>query len=535
MDGRKRSALSGWGWGHGAAFAGVAALLLAFRDLWLLQPVRSIADPLEAWFFQASETAPQLIYAVLLYLLWRRRRPIRAALDGPGNPLGGALVLLAATLFYGWGRWVAQIDLLFDAFVIWVIGATWALGGRRLLAVVALPLLFLWISRPLPPLVSHHLHHALQLATAQASYAILDFVHPPVFQSGDLLEFHGSTFEVIETCSGLRIILTVFMTSLLFSDIFCRRTGQKLAVILSAPLVGFAVNTARVVTLVLNPFGEVGPLHSVQGMAMIFAGVLLLGAIDVLAGRLSSAPKAPPAAPPVRGGGNRRWRAGGVVASALLLAGISVAPSSAELGRSNLWRFNRIPLDLGGWQGRDLDWDDVFWGTVQFSSQMSREYTRGRDRVTVLVAQDDRLRRQWSGLSPKTRLLGRGWELDRRERVSLDGPLGEAEEIVVRHERERELAYHWRIGSSAMVWEALRWLAALDLATDGKPPPIVTVRVGTRLGYRGEEHARETLEVFLESFIPALEKTVPRAQREALGWVADSPPPGQSSAATSIP
>ena len=238
--------------------------------------------------------------------------------------------------------------------------------------------------------------------------------------------------------------------------------------------------------------------------------------MDVVAGRLSrqDVPEAsdppPPAAEPSAG------RVGLVAALALVLAVISFVPLAVEPEPSELWRVRKLARDLDGWTADNLPRDDDFWGSVVFARELHREYRRGRDRIDVFLAVDDRRRRDLSGLSPKTHLPGAGWELRKRESVPPEKLGLAAERVVVGRERPSLLTYHFRIGASGTLAESLRWMLAADSAPGAPPRQIVTVRIGAPIGYGGEAYAEGLIDSFLGPFLPALVELAPASERPSL-------------------
>jgi EpsI family protein len=332
-------------------------------------------------------------------------------------------------------------------------------------------------------------------------------------RSGDLIEFSGRLFEVIETCSGLRIIQTLIMTALVYGDLFDARPLRRIALVLLAPAIGFVVNGCRIVTIMLNPYSEVGSVHSTQGIVMIVVGVLLLAALDWIGSRILWRPsraeerkESPKLRSTAAGGGQLRLSAVNLAVIALGL--FSIAPLRADPPESDLWQLHRVPRSLGAWKSSSLELDQTFYGLVRFRDKFLRDYRRDGDVVRAFVGAEDRRRRDRSGYSPKTRLLGAGWEAFESDSIEIDSPPVTVDRLRLRKGREQQLAYHWRFGAGSVTSEALRWMLALDLKPGSAPGEIVIVRVSTELD-GDEDAAARRLSSFLESFGPALLAAAP--------------------------
>ncbi len=51
----------------------VGASLFAYRSALFFQPKLEVPDSVEAWFFQAGDTSPQLAYILFAWMAWNRR------------------------------------------------------------------------------------------------------------------------------------------------------------------------------------------------------------------------------------------------------------------------------------------------------------------------------------------------------------------------------------------------------------------------------------------------------------------------------
>jgi exosortase/archaeosortase family protein len=377
--------------------------------------------------------------------------------------------------------------------------------------VVALPLVLLWLVRPLPPVITHQLHYTLQMGTADFASWALQAVGLAVLHSGDVIEYAGRRFHVIETCSGLRIIQALLLGALLLAEFICRRWEERIAVILAAPAVGFLVNGIRVTTLVLSPWSDVAPVHSIQGLVMVFAGMLLLALLGRMVGwavqrRPAAEQETPssPAPPIVSQPSTGRARLLALAATIAALALLSFLSLEAKAPEGAMWRIQSVSRSLDDWQATPLEWDQRYHGSVKFADKLLMEYRRGSDRVELFIGLSDRRRRYQVGLSPKTRLPGTGWGVRERGWVELEPLPVPVERLIVVKDLKQALVYHWRLGAESIGREALRWLLAADLDPRAPASSLVSVRVSADIGLGGRNRAEVALGAFLEDFTPAL-------------------------------
>ena len=518
----------------------IGATLIAYRAALFFQPRLEVRDSVEAWFFQAGDTSPQLAYMVFAWIVWNRREWIRKAALQPGALALGIPLLTLGLTIYAWAFYASQIDLYFESFVLCVLGGSLAIGGRRLATAFVLPLAIVWLARPLPPILTHELHNWLQAGTSSIAFHVVS-PFGATGRTGDLVVFSGRFFEVVETCSGLRIIQTMIMASLVYTELFRRRRYRAWAVIIAAPILGFLVNGLRVVSLIANPWSEVDVVHSAQGIAMLVLGVFSLALVDSLAGfllrdrpvtegyaaRMPAVLDTPPASPanPANPATPAGWKglplpALAAVAAAAALYSLALPPLPRYPALPN--EIVRMPGTLGDWKAKPLQDDRTYLGTVKWAHSFYRDYGRSGDQVGVFVGVNDRRRRDLSGVSDKTRLSGKGWEvvsIDVVELADLDLELDdlgleldgfEVERVLSRKGNyKRYLAYHWRHGVASIPRETLRWMLALDMNPRMEPLPIVSVRVETEIGPDGEAAAEARLERFLSTFVPILLDRLP--------------------------
>ena len=109
---------------------------------------------------------------------------------------------------------------------------------------------------------------------------------PDALKSQGHKSLSGKIFQVIESCAGLRSIETLMMSAVVYAEIFGRRGPHALILVVAAPLLGVLVNLIRVLSLVASPFSNIDPVHTLQGIAMIVVGVLLIAFLDFLLDKL---------------------------------------------------------------------------------------------------------------------------------------------------------------------------------------------------------------------------------------------------------
>ena len=144
-----------------------------------------------------------------------------------------------------------------------------------------IPILFLVFALPIPPVLLSWAMFPVQLLTAEYAGTILNLIGVKSLVQGDQILRPENTFVVIESCSGVRTVLTLTMLTVLLIDLFERRGKHAAILFVLAPLVAFITNGFRVVTLVLNPHSSIHSIHNLQGVAMLLVGLTLMYLLDL--------------------------------------------------------------------------------------------------------------------------------------------------------------------------------------------------------------------------------------------------------------
>jgi exosortase len=502
-----------------AALATAGLLLLlgafAYRGLLTFQPTGSIVVEVEGWFFEPSDTTPAVVAAMSLWLLYRRKQRLAALAWEAGSPWLTFPCLAAALGVFVWALRTDASDLQAVSLVLLCFGAANLLGGRPALRAVWLPVVFLLFAVPIPSPLRHAIVWKFQIWTADATGFLLYLLRIPSVVSGDRIILADNVFAVIETCSGLRSVITLSMLAVLMVDLFRRSGLHAAAILVFTPFLAFGTNALRALGLVLNPKSDVASIHSLQGIGMLLASVLVLYAFDGLLERLgvpgSRRARAPRPKGPARPAGRRVAAVAGVL-GLMALASVALEP----------WRIaspdQPLPADsiarrLGRWHSVELETDRLFLGMAALTGSVHRRYAQGGDWVDVFVAAGSPRMRFRSFYTAKTALPGSGWIIEEQGRGERAGR--EVDVLVVRKGAERRLIHHWYEDTGGFAEELLREALALDASPLTRPRRGVVVRIETPLeGLHPRERAEMRLQEVGDHLLGALKKgpSAPRGE-----------------------
>lgn len=479
-------------------FFGVAIILLsvAYRDLFGWNPGRSLSEE-SPTLFVPSNTSPLYISLLVAFFLYLRFYRLTDALRAPAPDRRGWLLLVPATLVFVWAQYTGERDILLLSVIPLILGGALVAVGSSFAQLLLLPTLFLLFMYPMPAVIANQQIYAFQIGTAEFVTRLIDAVGIPIIREGDLMYVRNNVFEVIETCSGLRLTETLFSSAFVYAEVLQTPRRHAVVIILLSPFLGFPLNAVRVLLIVFNPLSEYSSDHTLQGIAVVVVGVLCLALIDKLLVRIYPLPASNPPAElaPLRH--TELPRVWGLMAVAIICLGASIAVNPWQAGATPRWSIT-MPIDWNGWKAKKETKDEQFLGSVYYSRYLYRRYEKGEDEVLVMAARDDRLKRDRSILSPKNGVPGAGWRILDRRAIDVAWTDSAVEETVVTRRGEQSLILSWYEGSPGFCTEAIRAVLGFENSNWRLPEELRMFRVSTNLppGEIPRARARERVEKF---------------------------------------
>lgn len=291
--------------GAGGA-GGLAGLLAPPSDSRLLEDVRRnrvpvavaaalfvvlFARPMQLlardWWNNPEAGHGLLLAPLALWLVWRSG--VRAD-TRPNVTLGLVLLSGAALLRYMSGL-AAELYTMRMSMVMALVGVTVFAYGLRQAFRWWLPFTLLWLSVPLPELVTATLAAPLQLRASEMGAALLAWRDVPVLLSGNIIHMPGGhQLFVAEACSGLRSLTALLSLGVLLGGMTLRWPVSRLLLVVIAVPIAILINGIRVfltgflVFFVSPELGE-GFMHTTEGWLMFLVAFVLLGSVAWVIGR----------------------------------------------------------------------------------------------------------------------------------------------------------------------------------------------------------------------------------------------------------
>jgi exosortase len=251
------------------------------------------------WRTDGDYSAGQIVPLAAAYMLAARRNrlkrlklrfaPLGLAIFGAGFAMNlfGAYYLYSSLENLGMG-------ICLNGLVLMLVG--WR-GYRR----IWYPMVFLFLTLPLP----HRFHDLILLPLqgigARISASILEIVGIPAVRAGHVLEVAGHRIAVAEACSGLRMAVAFLIVTAVFAYFIRRPRWQKIIVVLSSLPIAVLCNVGRIVVAAClytagHGWAARGAFHDMTGLLMVPAALALvwleLWILSCVVMHTPSAPKA---------------------------------------------------------------------------------------------------------------------------------------------------------------------------------------------------------------------------------------------------
>lgn len=263
----------------------------------------TLANLVHAWRTNDQYSHGFLVPVFALVLLWLRRDKLDPVAARPGLVIGTMLLALGLGLRLAG---VYRYYLWFDAIAIvpCVAGLFWMLGGSTAWRWAWPAILYLVFMIPLPYRFSTALSAPLQSLATTASTFIMQTLGLPALSEGNVINLNEARLNVIEACSGLRMLVVFVALSAAMALLTRRPLLDKLILLLSAFPIAVVSNILRITATGIlyettnsktaNVF-----FHDLGGWLMMPMGLLFLAVeLKILSHLFVEPPPAPPRAVP---------------------------------------------------------------------------------------------------------------------------------------------------------------------------------------------------------------------------------------------
>jgi len=205
-------------------------------------------------------------------------------------PAGGLIVLAGFILYFvekRWGPLLGPTDSL--AVMTASLLLTWVGGfiffyGLEAFKKSAFPLCFLFLMIPIPSGLLEQVIVLLQKGSTETVDWIFKITGVPAQRNGFVFSLSNIEFEVAKQCSGIRSGLYLFLTSLVFGQLFLKTSSRRAFLTFSVLPIAIFKNGLRIVTITLlgNYVHEsilTSNLHRQGGIPFMIVAVIFLALV----------------------------------------------------------------------------------------------------------------------------------------------------------------------------------------------------------------------------------------------------------------
>lgn len=418
---------------------------------------QTITGLLSTWTENEDYSYALLMPVVSGYLIWERRKEIKAAPVGT-NYSGGVLLFLFLVVA-AYGILGSSPSAVRPAMPFIILSATLFCFGNDLFKLLLFPLAMLFFMIPLPTSVQTWTGVPLKLISTKLGALVLQAAGVPSVVEGNIIDLGVTQLQVVDACSGLRYILPLFALGFIYAHFFEKTRWKQALLVLSAIPISIITNGARIgITGILaqayGPGAADGFFHAFSGwliflvafvMLFIFHYILKLipwnNDFDFLKGSgvLRNASSLKSNAVPV------------LVSAALLVVVGLLSVSTANIpGLALKNGFGEFPLSFGKWKGQTENINAEMVRLSGAEEALNAVYT-GEDKSFISLYIGFRgspyLESENFFHSPDVCLPSSGWKVLQADNHIIGGVPGfdnlPVRKLLIERRGKKQLVYFW--------------------------------------------------------------------------------------------
>jgi exosortase len=245
-----------------------------------------------------------LIPAFAAVLMLMRREPFEEVVP-LSHRWWGVLLLLVGTAIRVYGTYTVRFTVDYISLIPSLMGVFVLVGGVRTLRWAGPPIAFLVFMLPLPGFLKDGLLRPLQLIATRCSVYAMQTLGVEVYRDGNVIHLEKMDMNVIDACSGLRMLTIFLALSVAIAMVYTARPWwERLIIVVSAFPVAVLVNVIRITITGLLYNLDVSPevadffFHKGAGllmmpmaMAILFAELGILSRLIIETGPATTGPR----------------------------------------------------------------------------------------------------------------------------------------------------------------------------------------------------------------------------------------------------
>jgi exosortase len=268
-----------------AALIQIGLLITCFIYLYAHTLAKLISD----WNTDDNFSHGFLIPLISGYMIWGKKKELAGTVIQPNR--WGLVIICFAMAMHIAGNIGAELFVMRSSMVLCLMGLALYLFGRRITALVFVPLVYLFFMIPIPAIIWNQIAFPLQLLAAKLSVRMIQLLGITVLREGNILQLSNTTLEVVNACSGIRSLTTLLALSAAFAYLSRLKLFGQWVLFLSAVPIAIFVNVIRLtVTSVLastyGPEFADGFIHELSGVVVFGVALIALYGVYIVLSRV---------------------------------------------------------------------------------------------------------------------------------------------------------------------------------------------------------------------------------------------------------
>jgi len=213
------------------------------------------------------------------YMVFAMKDELRNISLRPAN--WGLFLLLAGVGQLYIARVGSEYFLQRTSLILVLLGMVIFLLGKAMTRKLLLPIAYLLFMVPLPAIIWNKIAFPMQLFSSAVTEVVVRLIGIPIFREGNVLHLAQTTLEVVDACSGLRSLTTMFALSAALAWFSDSTAWKKWVLFLAAAPIAIFANIVRLTGTagLASVYGEKvaqGFLHEFSGLFTFVVGLMLL-------------------------------------------------------------------------------------------------------------------------------------------------------------------------------------------------------------------------------------------------------------------
>jgi exosortase len=242
-----------------------AALLFALLGFLFYRILESLVSQ---WIHDPSYSHGFFVLLFCAWVVWRERNRLTGIPNEPSDT--GLIIIVGALGELVLGVLGAENFLSRTSLLILLAGLVVYFRGWKYFRSLLFPWAVLFLMVPLPAIIFNQVALPLQFQASRLASGMLGLVGVPVLREGNVIQLPSISLDVVEACSGLRSLVSLFTMAVFYGYLFEPRIFWRVLLILAAIPIAVVANGVRIMGSGI--LGQYWSADKAEGFFHLFSG-----------------------------------------------------------------------------------------------------------------------------------------------------------------------------------------------------------------------------------------------------------------------